>query len=54
MTKAQQIKLHKSAEKAMREAVEGVVLEHKKNGVPLAVWKDGKVMNLSAKKVKAS
>lgn len=51
MTKAQQIKLHKSAEKAMREAVKGVVLEHKKNGRPLAIWKQGKVMNISAKKI---
>ena len=52
MTKAQQIKLHKSAEKAMREAVKGVVLEHKKNGLSLAVWKQGKVVNIPAKRLK--
>jgi hypothetical protein len=52
MTKTQQIKLHKSAQKAMREAVKGVVSEHKKNDWPLAVWKDGKVVNISAKKLK--
>jgi hypothetical protein len=52
MTKAQQIKLHKSAEKAMREAVKGVVSEHKKNGLSLAVWKQGKVVSISAKRLK--
>ena len=52
MTKARQIKLHKSAEKAMREAVKEVVSEHKKSGLSLAVWKEGKVVNISAKKVK--
>ncbi len=52
MIKTQQIKLHKSAPKAMREAVKGVVLEHKRNDLPLAVWKNGKVVNISAKKIK--
>lgn len=52
MTKAQQIKLHKSAEKAMRTAVKNVVLEHRKSGLPLSVWKEGKVVNISAKKVR--
>lgn len=52
MTKTQQLKLHKSAQKAMREAVKGVVLEHKKNGLSLAVWKQGKVVNIPAKNLK--
>lgn len=52
MTKTQQIKLHKTAPKAMREAVKGVVLEHKRNDLPLAIWKNGKVVNISAKKLK--
>ena len=52
MTKVQQIKLHKTAQKAMREGVKGVVLEHKRNDLPLAVWKNGKVVNISAKKLK--
>jgi len=47
-----QIKLHNSAEKAMREAVKGVVLEHKKSGLALAVWKEGKVVNIPAKRLK--
>jgi len=52
MTKAQQIKLHRSEIKAMRQAVKGVILEHKKNGLPLAIWKKGKVVNISAKNIK--
>lgn len=52
MTRNQQIKLHNSALKAMREAVKKVVLEHKRNNLPLAVWKNGKVVNISAKKLK--
>ncbi|MBP6343660.1 MAG: hypothetical protein KA403_06995 [Candidatus Omnitrophica bacterium] len=52
MTKAQQIKLHKSAEKAMRSAVLKVVEEHKKSGVPLAVWQDGKVVRVKADKLR--
>ena len=45
-------KVHRQAEKAMREAVEKVVAEHKKSGVPLAVWKNGKVVNISAKRIR--
>ena len=47
-----QSQLDKKAEKAMREAVKGVVLEHKKNGLSLSVWKEGKVVNIPAKKLK--
>ncbi len=47
-----QSELDKKAEKAMREAVKGVVLEHKKNGQPLAIWKQGKVMSVSAKNLR--
>jgi len=52
MTRDQQIKLHKKAVKAMREAVRDVVKEHRKSGIPLAVWKNGKVARISAKKIK--
>ena len=44
--------LHKKAVKALREAVGKVVEEHKESGLPLAIWKNGKVVNVSAKKVK--
>ena len=52
MNKSKLTELDKKAEKAMREAVKKVVEEHKKSGLPLAVWKEGKVINISAKKVK--
>ena len=45
-------KLHEKAEQAMRAAVKKVVEEHKKSGAPLAVWQNGKVVNISAKSVK--
>ncbi|MEA2082281.1 MAG: hypothetical protein U9O97_06035 [Elusimicrobiota bacterium] len=31
------------AEAAMKAAVKKVMAEHKKNGRPVAIWKDGKV-----------
>ena len=52
MTKAQ--KIHQQAEKAMREAVKKVVIEHKRLGMPLSVWKDGKVVRIPAKSVKVN
>jgi hypothetical protein len=40
--------LQAKAFKALKEAVRGVVEEHKRNGRPLAVWRNGKVMKVSA------
>ncbi len=37
------------AEAAMKKAVKKVVAQHKKDGRPLAVWKDGKVKKVLAK-----
>ncbi len=36
------------AEKALKEAVAGVVKEHQASGMPLAVWKNGKAVWLPA------
>ena len=44
--------LHDKAKCAMEEAVQKVVEQHKKLGLPLAVWKNGKVVYLSAKNLK--
>ena len=44
--------LQRKIEKAMREAIHQLVEEHKKTKIPLAVWKNGKVINISAKNVK--
>jgi len=35
--------LHTKAMLALKEAVRGVIEEHKRTGRPLAIWKDGKV-----------
>jgi hypothetical protein len=37
------------AEVAMKEAVKKVVAQHKKDGRPLVVWKNGKVKKIAAK-----
>jgi hypothetical protein len=52
MTDKQQIELHKKAEKALRAAVKKVVEEHKRIGAPLIVWKGGKVVHVTADKLK--
>ncbi|MBI1748034.1 MAG: hypothetical protein HYR55_15815 [Acidobacteria bacterium] len=38
----------RKAEKALKEAVAEVVREHQASGQPLAVWKDGRAVWLSA------
>jgi len=40
--------LQAKAVKAFKEAVQEVVLEHKRTGRPLAVWRNGKVVRISA------
>ena len=37
------------AEAAMKKAIKKVVAEHKRDGRPLAVWKDGRVQKITAK-----
>ena len=40
------------AEAAMKKAVREVVADHKKSGRPLSIWKNGRVVKVSAKKIK--
>ena len=40
------------AEAAMKKAVREVVADHKKTGRPLVLWKNGRVVKVSAKKIK--
>lgn len=40
--------LQEKALRALKEAVHEVVEEHKRTGRPLAVWRNGKVLRLSA------
>jgi len=39
------------AELAMKSAIRQVVENHKKSGRPLAVWKNGKTVRISANKL---
>ncbi len=45
--------LEKRAEMAFKEAVEEVIDEHARLGLPLHVWRNGKVVSLSAREVRA-
>jgi hypothetical protein len=44
--------LEKRAEMAFKEAVEDVIDEHARLGLPLHVWQNGKVVGLSAREVR--
>jgi len=44
--------LEKRAEMAFKEAVEEVIDEHARLGLPLHVWRDGKVVGLSAQEMR--
>jgi hypothetical protein len=42
------LSLSDMAERAMKEAVFRVIMQHKTDGRPLAIWKDEKVVYISA------
>ena len=44
--------LHKGAIKALKVAVAKALAQHKRAGVPAAIWKDGKVVFLSGRQLK--
>jgi hypothetical protein len=44
---------HERALRALQEAVAGVIAEHKRLGLPLAVWRDGKVVHISPEEAEA-
>ena len=46
--KTSDVKLQAGAEKALREAVRGVIEDHKRTGRPLIVWRNGKVAKVPA------
>jgi hypothetical protein len=39
------------AEKALKRAVAKAIAEHKRNGIPIAIWRDGKVVRIPAAKI---
>jgi len=48
----EKMSLQDKAEAALKEAVREVVQRHKKSGRPLAVWRNGKTVHISANSVK--
>jgi hypothetical protein len=46
------LSLQDKAELAMKKAIRQVIVEHKKSGRPLAVWKNGETVYLSPTAVK--
>jgi hypothetical protein len=39
------------AEEALREAVAEAIAEHRRNGVPIAIWRNGKVVRIPADQI---
>ena len=50
--KVLRLPLEKRAEMAFKEAVEEVIDEHARLRLPLYIWRDGKVVGLSAQEVR--
>ena len=48
MKNKKRLTLHEKAFLALKEAIAGVVERHRKSGRPLAIWRDGKVVLVSA------
>jgi hypothetical protein len=45
-------KLHRGAFKALKTAVKKALAQHELAGVPAAIWRDGKVVFLSGRRLK--
>jgi hypothetical protein len=39
------------AEEALRKAVAEAIAEHRRNGVPIAIWRDGNVVRIPADQI---
>jgi hypothetical protein len=39
------------AEEALRNAVAEAIAEHRRNGVPIAIWRNGKVVRIPAEQI---
>jgi len=39
------------AEKALKRAVAKAIAEHRRNGIPIAIWRDGKVVRVPADQI---
>jgi hypothetical protein len=45
------LSINDKAEIALKEAVDEVIMNHKKSGRPLIIWKNGKVTKVSAEQI---
>lgn len=52
--KKKRLSLHEKAFLALKEAVREVIAHHKQTGRPLAIWRDGKVVWVSAAKIRST
>jgi len=39
------------AEEALRKAVAGAIAEHRRNGVPIAIWRNGRVVRIPSDQI---
>jgi len=44
--KSPSVPLAYRAEKALKRAVAKAIAEHRRNGVPIAIWRDGKIVRV--------
>jgi len=52
-TKPVELSLHDRAALAMKTAIEKLKLDHARRGLPLYVWQDGKVVEVSGEQLRA-
>ena len=45
--------LEQRAEMALKAAVQKVIVEHARQGLPIYIWRDGKVVELSPEELRA-
>jgi hypothetical protein len=41
------------AEEALKKAVAEAIAEHRRNGIPIAIWRDGKVVRIPSDEIMA-
>jgi hypothetical protein len=50
-SKSSSMPLAYRAEEALRKAVADAIAEHRRNGVPIAIWRNGKVVRIPADQI---
>jgi len=48
-----ELPLEQRAEMALKAAVEKVIVEHARHGLPIYIWREGKVVELSPEELRA-